>query len=144
MMKLPVPVKVLNILGALLFALFSWVQYNDTDPAVYDRPSALDAWLWLLFYALIAILFVWILFKPLAKWVLIVAAVACLVEMGRTAPGLWDNLFGELPFNMTQVSMSAADPRVELTREFFGALISLVAVGFLWWESRKWEAGTRK
>lgn len=140
-MKLPIPLKILHIVGALAFVLFSWVQYNDTDPAVYDRPSTLDAWLWLLFYALIAVLFVWTLCKPVAKWILIVAAVFCVVEMGRTVPGLWENLFGERAFTMTQTSMSSSDPRVELTREFCGALIALAAVAFLWWE-QKW-AGDR-
>ena len=139
-MKLPVPLKVLNILGCLLFALFAWVQHNDTDPAVYDRPSVIDAWLWLSFYALIAVLFVLIVFRPVPKWLVMAAALACLVGMGRTVPGLWENLFGERPFTMTQTSMSSSDPRVELTREFFGALIALGAVAFLWWEQRRWSA----
>ena len=59
---------------------------------------------------------------------------------GRTVPGLWENLFGERPFTMTQTSMSSSDPRVELTREFFGALIALGALAFLWWEQRRWSA----
>ena len=139
-MKSSAPLVILNVLCALLFAVFAWVQYNDTDPAVYDRPSVLDAWLWLAFYALISVLFVWILFKPVAKWILLAAAIACLVEMGRTAPGLWENLFGEAPFTMTQISMSASDPRVELTREFFGALLALAAVVVLWWEAQRSRA----
>jgi hypothetical protein len=35
--------------------------------------------------------------------------------------------------------MSGDDPRVELTREFFGALIALSGVGVLWWELRKYS-----
>jgi hypothetical protein len=33
--------------------------------------------------------------------------------------------------------MSAEDPRVELSREFFGALIALAAVFFQLWQSRR-------
>jgi len=52
--------------------------------------------------------------------------------MITTAPGLWDNLFGDQPATMAKESMSAADPRVELTREFFGALIALLGVLYQW------------
>lgn len=142
-MNRPLPIRIINVLAALVFALFSWVQYNDIDPAIYYHSSTLDAALWLLFYALIAVLFVVILFKPLPRWLLVVAAAACLVELARTAPGLWQNLFGDQPFTMVQKSMSADDPRVELTREFFGALIALVGVGVLWWENAGHGKGAR-
>lgn len=135
-MNLPVPLKILNIFACLLFAGFAWVQSNDIDPAIYYHPSSLDAALWLLFYALIAVLCVVILFKPLPGWLMVAAALACVVELGRTGPGLWDNLFGEESFTMVQTSMSADDPRVELTREFFGALIALAGVILLWLEGR--------
>ncbi len=135
-MKLPIALRVLNVIAILLFALFSWVQWNDVDPAIYDHPSVLDAVLWGLFYALIAVLFAVTFFRPIPKWLLIIATVFCLIEMGRTAPGLWKNLTGDDEFTMTQASMSAEDPRVELSREFFGAVIALAGVGLLAWESR--------
>jgi len=133
-MKAPLHLKILNVAGFLLFALAAWLQRNDIDPEVYYHPSSLDAALWLLFYALIAGLFLVILFKPFPRWLLLVAGLACLIELGRTAPGLWENLFGERSFTMMQQSMSGDDPRVELSREFFGALLALAAVGLLWWE----------
>lgn len=126
-----------NLLAAILFAVFAWYQHNDIDPAIYDHPSVIDAALWLLFYLLIAILFVVILFRRLPRWLLIIAALACLIEMGRTGPGLYENVFGQKSFTMTQVSMSAEDPRVELSREFFGALIALAGVGFLFFQERR-------
>jgi len=64
--------------------------------------------------------------------VLVLAVAACLVELALTGPGLWENLFGERDFTMTQASMNAEDPRVELTREFFGAVIALAGVAVLW------------
>jgi hypothetical protein len=136
-MHLPVPLRILNLVGAVLFAVFAAVQANDIDPEIYYHPSSLDAALWLLFYALIAILFVIIIFKPVPPWILLLAVLACGIELVRTAPGLWQNLFGDQAFTMVQRGMSADDPRVELTREFFGAFIALAAAGVLWWERRK-------
>ena len=57
---------------------------------------------------------------------LLLAALACLAEMATTGPGLWENVVGDKAFTMTQASMSAEDPRVELSREFFGAVIALL------------------
>ena len=136
-MKLPLPVKILNVLGFLLFALFAWVQYNDIDPEIYDHPSSLDAAGWLLFYGFVAVLFLLLLFKAFPRWLLLIALVAGFIQIGRTLPGTWENFFGDRPFTMTQNSMSAADPRVELTREFFGGLIALAGIVVLWWERKK-------
>lgn len=136
-MKTSPPLAILNLFLALIFGVFAWFQRNDIDPAVYYKPSGLDATLWFLFYSLIAVLFVVAIFKRLPKWLLIVSMVFCLIEMAVTGPGLIQNLVGEEEFTMTQVSMSAEDPRVELSREFFGALIALAGVVFLFIQGRK-------
>lgn len=136
-MKLPLPLIIVNVIAVMAFVVFSWVQWNDVDPEIYYHPSVIDAALWGLFYLLIAGLFAVRIWRVIPRWLLIAAAVFCLIEMGRTAPGLWRNLTGDESFTMTQTSMSAADPRVELTREFFGALIALAGVGILGWENRK-------
>ena len=141
-MNLPLPFRIFNGIAVLLFAAFAFFQYNDIDPTVYHRASSLDAALWLGFYALIAILFALSLFQKAApRWLLLTGGLACLVEMGRTGWGLWINLFGEKDFTMMQYSMSAEDPRVEVTREFFGALLALTAVALLWWERRRFSSG---
>lgn len=126
-----------HVVFALLFVTFAWLQRNDIDPAVYYKPSSLDAALWLAFYSLIAVLFVTAIFKRIPRWMLILSMLFCLVEMVITGPGLFENLFGEQDFSMAQVSMSAEDPRVELSREFFGAVIALAAVVFLFVQQRK-------
>lgn len=136
-MRVRSPLLVLNLALAALFAVFAWLQRNDIDPAIYYHPSVIDSALWLAFYLLIAVLFVVVCFRPLPRWLLVVAALACLVEMVRTGPGLYDNLFGGQDFTMTQTSMSAEDPRVELSREFFGAVIALAGVGALAWQNRR-------
>jgi hypothetical protein len=135
--------KLLNYALALIFIIFAWFQRNDIDPEIYTNPSSLDAALWLLFYLIIGIAFVLVCFRKLPKWYFVLAVVACLIEMAMSGPGLWDNLFGEDKFNMTQTSMSAEDPRVELSREFFGALIALAAVVFQLWQSKRKSSATR-
>lgn len=135
-MRVRPPLLVLNLLLSLLFGFFAWMQRNDIDPAIYHHPSVIDAALWFAFYLLIGALLVVICFRRLPRWLLAMAALACLVELGLTAPGLYENLFGDNTFTMTQVSMTAEDPRVELSREFFGALIALAGVGFLAWQNR--------
>ena len=137
-MNLPLPFRIFNGIAVLLFAAFAFFQYNDIDPTVYHRASSLDAALWLGFYALIAILFALSLFQKAApRWLLLTGGLACLVEMGRTGWGLWINIFGTEEFTMMQVSMSSADPRVELSREFFGAVIALAGIAALWWQGRR-------
>ena len=140
-MKLPISLRILNSFAVALFGAFAVFQYNDIDPAVYHRASSLDAALWLGFYALVSALFALTLIRRSASpWLLLVGAVACLAKMGQTGWGLWINIFGQEEFTMMQVSMSAEDPRVELSREFFGALLALAAVMLLWWERRKFTA----
>ncbi len=129
--------KTLNYTLAALFFLFAYFQYNDVDPGIYHNPSSLDAALWLLFYAIIGASFIRLNFQSLPLYFFALATLACLIEMSLSGPGLWDNLFGEKPFSMTQNSMSADDPRIELTREFFGATIALAAVFFQFSQSRK-------
>jgi hypothetical protein len=136
-MRVKTPLAILNFALAAIFVLFAWMQRNDIDPAIYDRPSVIDAALWLAFYLLIGVLFVIVTFRRVPRWLLVIAAIACLIEMVRTGPGLYENLVGEKEFTMTQVSMSAEDPRVELSREFFGAVIALAGVGLIAWENRR-------
>ncbi len=119
---------IVNILGLLICAFFAYLQWNDVDPEVYHKPSRFDAIAWLVFYAFVGALFAIALTgKPVSKWLLAIGFAACLVQMGRTVPGFFEN-FGSDDFSMGQESMTASDPRVELTREFFGAAIALVGL----------------
>ena len=130
-----------NLILAGLFFVFAWFQRNDIDPEIYSKPSfdnpTLDSLLWFLFYAVIGLAFLVLVKRGLPIWYFVLAVAACLAEMLYSGPGLWDNLFGEKAFTMTGVSMSGTDPRVELTREFFGAVIALVAVAFQFLQTRK-------
>jgi hypothetical protein len=121
---------------ALMFAGFAAVQINDTNPAIYHRPSVLDAWSWVFFYGSIAALCAVSIFRRIPPTLLTVAAALCLVEMARTVPGLYENLFVAETFTMTATSMAAVRPEVELTREFFGALIALLGVEYMRWQQK--------
>ncbi|MFT5465861.1 MAG: hypothetical protein ACI8UO_000957 [Verrucomicrobiales bacterium] len=127
---------VLNLIFVPLFAVFSWFQINDTDKAIYENASLFDAWSWVVFYGLIAVSFGLAVAK-IRPWPLYLLMIGfCVYELIDTGPGLYRNLFGDEEFTMMQNSMSAEDPRVELSREFFGAVIALVAIGFLWLQRR--------
>lgn len=131
---------VINVILAAVFFVFAWFQRNDIDPKIYSAPSfnnpTLDSLLWFLFYALIGAAFLYGLKKRLPLWYFLLALLACLAEMYLSGPGLWDNLFGDQPATMAQESMSAEDPRVELTREFFGAVIALAGVSYQFWRNK--------
>ena len=129
--------KIVNAIGVLLFVLFAWFQRNDIDPEIYYHASEIDSVLWFLFYLLIAGMFMMAIFREAPIWLLALGVLACVVEMAMSGPGLWENVFGDAEFNMTQGGMNTEDPRVELSREFFGALIALAAVLFLWWQRRR-------
>ncbi|MBT7969984.1 MAG: hypothetical protein HN570_03215 [Verrucomicrobia bacterium] len=134
----------INLILAGLFFVFAWFQRNDIDPEIYSNPSfgnpTLDSALWFLFYAVIGLVFILLIKKRVPIWYFILAIIACLTEMYLSGPGLWENIFGEQSFTMTGESMSGADPRVELTREFFGAVIALVGITFQWWQNKKLSA----
>jgi len=130
-------IPALNVVGILIFALFAWLQREDDNAAVYADASKLDALLWIGFYALIALLFALALFRRFPWPLYLLTAGFCLYQMVVTGPGLWENLFGAKEATILKDSMNPDDPRVELSREFFGALIALVAAGLLWLQRRK-------
>ena len=134
-MKTPRPVfTALNVLGVVVFAVFAWLQREDDNPAIYEDPSMVDVWIWILFYALIAVAFGMALSGkfPVPLYAMIVAF--CLFQFAMTGPGLWANITGEEGFAMTKKSMAPDHAYVEQTREFFGAVIALAAILLLFWQ----------
>ena len=125
---------VVNVLGVILFAVFAWLQREDDNPAIYENPSMFDVWAWIVFYALMAVAFGLAAAGKFPLPLYAVIAVFCLYELVTTGPGLWTNLTGEQGFEMTKTSMNPDRAHVEQSREFFGALIVLGALGFLFWQ----------
>jgi uncharacterized membrane protein len=111
--------KVYSIVFTLVFLLFGWFQLNDPDPL-----------LWVSFYIMLAglgIAKVTGRLRNVWRWF---AIGACITLMIQTIPGLWDYLTNQEGYTITQV-MSNDKPWIELSREFGGACIGLIAVLFL-------------
>jgi len=142
-MKRSRPLAAAYLAGFLVFALFAALQVNDIDPEVYYNPSVVKAALWFLLYGLLSVAFLLGVFRPVPPALPILVAAAGLVQMFLTGPGLYENLFGGERFTMMQASMTAEDPRVEMSREFFGALIAMLAALALWFHQRRVGAAKR-
>ncbi|MEM7010141.1 MAG: transmembrane 220 family protein [Verrucomicrobiota bacterium] len=127
---------IINIVLTLIFALFAWVQREDDNPDVYVNPSTLDVIVWISFYALVSLGFALAAFSIRSKLFYVGVLGFGLVLLVMTGPGLFENLFGSEDFEMMKDSMNPEKPRVELTREFFGALIAMGAIVFLWLQPR--------
>jgi hypothetical protein len=123
-------IKIVSLLGSVAFGLFAYLQFNDFDPDVYVDASRVDAWEWAGFYALISLLFLLAVFGKHSRIALAIGALCCLIQMARTVPGVIENLRGD-DFVLTQEQMSPGNTKVELSREFGGALISLAGLAFL-------------
>ena len=127
-----------NFVGLLLFSVFAWLQHDDDNPAIYANVNLMDVWLWIAFYGLVALLFGLAIWRWFPWPLYFIAAFFCAYELSTTLPGLVANMASG-HFTMTKVSMSPIHSEVELTREFFGALIALGGVYFLWWQRRKYR-----
>ncbi len=126
-----------NVAGLLLFAFFAWLQREDDNPDVYVNASLADVWVWVAFYAFVALLFGLALLRKY-PWPLYALALAlCIFQFIVTGPGLIANLTGG-HFDLTKSGMSPNHAEVELSREFFGAVIALAAIGKLWWQRHRW------
>ena len=127
-----------NVFGLLLFTFFAYLQHDDNNPEIYANANPVDVWMWVAFYGLVALLFGLAIWRRFPWLLYLVAAFFCAYELSITAPGFVANLTSE-HFTLTKVSMSPDYSEVELTREFFGAFITLAGVCFLWWQRRKYR-----
>lgn len=107
--------KAINIVFALVFALFAAVQYNDPDPFV-----------WVFFYSVAALLcFRAALGKPF-KLGSITLIIFSSVWMVLLIPSLADWIFAGMPSEQEAPNSN----HVELLREFFGLLLLIVSMFF--------------
>lgn len=113
--------RVINIILALLFALFAAFQYNDPDP-----------WLWITIYAFIALIGIMSAVNFFPKWLIRTAIVGCLIGLGYLLPDFIDWISSGAE-SITE-TMKAEKPHIELTREFLGLFICLFALGFFLWQ----------
>lgn len=128
--------KVISYIGTIVFAIFAWLQHEDNNPEIYTNPSIVDVWLWIGFYSSVSVSFLLACFDKFPKWLYFLVVIMAIYFMAFSVQGLMKNLnSGE--FNMTKEAMNPKRPHIEITREFFGALIALLAVGYLHRISRR-------
>ena len=111
--------KIAHYLLAGLFLLFAVVQYKDPDP-----------WLWIGIYVVVAALSVagW---YARTFWAVGVVLTGLLIYAAFYVPDLLSWINGGMPSIASE--MKTDQPHIELVREFFGLLISIAALGFLFW-----------
>lgn len=108
--------KCTPIFLAILFILFSVVQYNDPDPLV-----------WIGIYGYIVIIAILVYLKKTVKWAILLVMPLYLIGCIYLWPDTYEG-----------VNMSMGHkPGIEEARESLGLLISFVSLGILLWIERK-------
>lgn len=116
-----------NILLAVLFFVFAWVQINDPDPLA-----------WVTIYSVVGVFALYAIFKPLPYFLPLAGIGVCIVWIILLLPEFINWLQMGAP-SITE-SMKAEKPHVEYTREFLGLFICGVAFSFLYFQARKRQA----
>jgi len=110
--------RILNILLALVFALFAYWNLND-----------LDALYWVAVYGAVAVLFALAAFgradRRISGWLTVAVGIWMLV----LSPGMMDWIDADMP-SITD-EMQATAPHIEEVREFLGLFITVLALVFL-------------
>ncbi len=118
--------KVLNLVLAVLFLLFAFVQINDPDPV-----------LWILVYGAMAVACVLAAFRyyyPIALVVLILLFAACAVTY---IPGVLDWLQSDDRSLLFDDLAKMQYPYIEESREFLGLLICIAVLIMHWISYRR-------
>ena len=118
--------KITNIILALLFALFAYWQINDSD-----------SWLWLAIYGLIAVMYVAAAMGKHNKYLVFLGIVGSVIGIGLLFPELLKWVEMGTP-NIAE-SMKTDRPYIEFVREFFGLVLTSLALLFLFFQWRRSE-----
>ncbi len=116
--------RIANILFALAFAAFAYLNLNDPDPIP-----------WVLAYGSVAVLFALAVFGRADRRVSGWLCVALTVWMLTMAPGMMDWLDSDMPSIVDE--MKATAPYIEVVREFLGLMIAVWALVFLTFSTPK-------
>lgn len=112
--------KTLHIIVALLFVLFAVVQYNDPD-----------GWKWILMYLFVAGIVGFSAFGRRDRTVVLAGIGISGIWMLTLIPDFIKWVQMGMPTIVDKMKVEA--PHIELTREFLGLVIILIA---LWWQYR--------
>lgn len=116
--------KIFNIILAILFALFAYVQINDPDP-----------WLWVLLYGFVAVVSVLAAFRKYFKYAIMGGMAGCVLGIVFLLPDFLDWINMGTP-NIAE-SMKTEKPHIEFVREFLGLAIAFAALLFHSFQERK-------
>lgn len=109
--------KYVHLVIALLFLLFAFWQLNDEDWPI-----------WVAMYGTVALVAGWTAFTTPPRWLVYAGLAASLIWMFTLLPDLIVWIQEGMPTIAGQ--MKAESPHIELTREFFGLMISSLTLGY--------------
>ena len=110
--------KSLKIFLAIIFALFTYFQFNDPDPL-----------LWISIYGILTILCFVTAFTEIPKFIYWFAYLGLGIYSVILIPEILNWVNKGMPSIVSE--MKAEEPHIEYTREFFGLVISLATVFFI-------------
>jgi len=116
--------KWIHVLIGIFFLLFAIVQWNDPDSL-----------LWIILYTVIAVIAFLAFRDKYFLWPYTIFTAALLISLLTYAPDIMAWFNDGMPSITT--SMKASSPYIELIREFFGLLISLIAMSYYLTLSKK-------
>ena len=115
--------KILHYVIAILFLVFGIIQYNDPD-----------FWLWGPIYFLVALVPIFYLMGLLKSGLMMIIITAYALFILSYIPDFIFWINEGMP-NIAE-SMKAEEPHIELTREFLGLVICMIALVWYYWKSR--------
>ncbi len=107
--------KYLHLLVAILFTLFAYWQINDPDWPI-----------WVLMYGSVAAIGLWSFLSEPPRILVYIVLAAAAIWMLTLVPDVINWINEGMPTIAGQ--MKAESPHIELTREFFGLMISTVVL----------------
>ncbi len=116
--------KIFNLILAILFALFAYVQINDPDP-----------WLWVLLYGFVAVISALAASGKYFKYAILAGMAGCVLGMAFLLPDFLDWINMGTP-NIAE-SMKTEKPHIEFVREFLGLAIAFSALFFHFTQGKK-------
>lgn len=123
--KINTPMKILNIVLAVVFTLFAVVQLNDPDP-----------YLWVAIYLAVAVISGFAVFQKYSLPGIIVLMIICLGGSIYYFPGLVE-LFSDHEIGDLTKTMKAEKPFIEESRESLGLLLSFLVLSFQYFQAVK-------
>lgn len=111
--------KILNLVLAVVFALFAAVQLNDTPG---------DILFWFVLYSAIALISAFAAFNRYNMWSILLGLAVVVFELFRQFPGFAQWISIGMPSIVDE--MKASTPYVELAREYLGLVLCLIMLIF--------------